>query len=538
MYSIRSILSEFMKENKGTLAKYFLLSLSFPVNDVVLPYYYGQIIEQATRSEAENIWKNTRRTIIIVLVLWTFKQICLSKLETMDSEFLPQLQSYFRKNVVIRILEVHKTNYRDPEIGKLLTQITRLPYAVEELFHQCRHFILPISLTFIFVIGYLFYVHPHLGMIGLAGLLTYFAAVYFYADQCIEKHKQKEEACDQLNEDITDLLANMLSVYSADTMEEELILLEEKQRDLDKKYKETIACSAKFKTIFNSIYMLIFTSVNGYSFYLYSQGKIPVGLLSSTLIITLYVIGMLENASRDIRDFAANVGVLIRLQKIINKLGVPPSPGESPNFKPRGDLVVENLKISYNGRSLQTPHLHIAPLEKVAIIGKSGCGKTSLAKALVRLVPYEGNIYLDGKNIQELDCKFLRRNVLFVPQQARLFNRTVLENILYGNKVTREEVERTLQELKLNITDEDLDRMAGKNGSNLSGGQQQVVYFLRFLFRDSPVIILDEPTASLDEGSRDQVLRILQYISQGRTLIVISHDPAVMNFATRRIKLR
>ena len=540
-YSIGKVLGDFARENKSTLATYFFLSLAFPINDVVLPYYYGQVIDQTSKSSRESIWKNTRRSITIIVFLWVVKQVLMSKLDSLDAVFLPKLQSYVRKTIVIRILEAYKGNYRDPEVGRLLTQVTKLPYIVRDLFHQIRYFVLPVILVVIATLAYLFYVHPHLGFIYLGGILGFLGLIYWFCRTCFEKSDQKEKIHIQLNEDIVDLLSNMLNVYAADTIEEEVIRFEEKQREMDKKYENAVRCASNFKALFNVAYMAIFTSINGYSFYLYSKGdpRISLGSLSSVLIVTLYVVGMLESASREIRDFAANIGVLLRAQKSINELGYPPPEGYPLTKVPNGEIDIQHLRVHYGNReALWIEHLHISPGETVAIVGKTGCGKSTLAKVLIKLLPYKGTVKIDGKDIRGIDCQELRRHIVYIPQQPRLFNRSVLDNITYGSQASKQEVVEALHNLGIyQITEKDLDRPAGKNGDNLSGGQRQVVYFLRFLFRDASVIILDEPTSALDETSRDQVLRILRYLSQGRTTIVITHDPEVMRFASRKIRL-
>ncbi len=538
-FSVKETLKNFASENTSTLVTYFILSLAFPINDVVLPYYYGQVIDKSSKSEMARIWENTRRPITIIVVLWIIKQFLVSKLDSLDAEFLPKIQSYIRKVLILRILEAYKENYRDPEVGRLLTQISKLPYVIRDLFHQIRHYVLPVILVVIATLGYLFYVHPHLGILYMVGILGVISLIYWFCCSCFKKSDQKEKIHLQLNEDIVDLLSNMLNVYSADMVEKEMERIEKRQQELDTAYTEAIKCASGFKALFSAAYTAIFGSINGYSFYLYSKGKISLGSLSSVLIVTLYVIGMLEGASKEIRDFAANIGVLQRSQEAINKLGKIPPKGSNLEVIPTGEITVKNLQVKYGHRiAVNIPYLHVSSGETVAIVGKTGCGKSTFAKALIKLLPYQGTILLDNNDIRKIDCQELRKQIVYIPQQPILFNRSVLDNITYGSQIPRQQVVGMLQSLDIHqITEEDLNRPAGKNGDNLSGGQRQIVYFLRFLFRDGAVIILDEPTSALDENSRNQILRILKYLSQGRTTIIITHDPDVMRFASRVIKL-
>jgi len=534
-FSVQKVLVDFAKENKTTLTTYFFLSLAFPINTVILPYYYGKVIDQASKSKRKEIWTNTRRTIGIIGILWVVKQVLINRLDSLDASFLPKLQSHIRKNLVLRILEIHKDDYKDPEVGRLLTHITKLPYIVRDLFYQARFFILPIALVVLTTWGYLTYLHPHLGLIYMFGILMFIGLVYWFYKSSFELSARKEKVYLQLSEDIVDLLANMLNVYSSATVEEEMIRIEKRQEDLDKKYREAVQCAANFKTLFNILYMFIFASINGYTFYLYSQGKISLGSLTSVLMVTLYVINMLESASAEMRDFAANIGVLKRAQCTVNEMGIPPPRMDERDLK-SGEIIVENLEVKYGDNiGLKIDFLHILPKECVAIIGKTGCGKSTFTKALTKLIPYEGTITIGGIDIRRVSHESLRKQVIYVPQQPRLFNRSILENITYGSDVSREEVEIALEDLGIYLGD--LNRLAGKNGNNLSGGQKQLVYFLRFLFRKGSIVILDEPTASLDGETRNQVLRILKYVSQGRTTIIVTHDPEVMQFSTREIHL-
>lgn len=533
-YSISKSLKDFAKENKATLGMYAFLSLAFPINDVLLPYYYGKIIDKASKSSPSNIWKNTRRNVFIVIIFWVIKQLFTYKLDALDAEFLPKLKSHIRTSVVVRILEAYKEDYRDPEIGRLLIYIMDLPWLVGALFKQVRYFVLPIFPVLFFVFIFLFYVNPQLGLLFIILIAAYFSLAYFYYGSCSQVSSTRERVHTELSEDVADMLSNILNVYSADTIEGELKRFEDYQCSYDKICTKEIKCSSKYKIFFNALYMLIFLSINGYAFYLYSKKKISLASLSSVLIVSLYLVNLLEKSSREMRDFLTCLSIVKMTQEYINKLGKKPKTRKPFSTKLNGKITIKNYQV----RDIQIPFLEINPGEKIAIIGRTGIGKSSLVNSIFKLTPYKGSIYIDNKNIEDIGAQDLRKQIMYIPQESRLFNRTVFENIKYGNdKVEKKNVLEALEKLNITqITEKDLERSAGKNGNNLSGGQKQIVYFMRFLFRDSSIVILDEPTSGLDEITRDQILNILRYIIQGKTMIIISHDKDVpMKFNNIRI---
>jgi ABC-type multidrug transport system fused ATPase/permease subunit len=157
-------------------------------------------------------------------------------------------------------------------------------------------------------------------------------------------------------------------------------------------------------------------------------------------------------------------------------------------------------------------------------------------------IPDSGVVYYDGKTYEQLPMKDIRNMIGYVPQVPVLFNRSIIDNILYGNpKVTRKEVEDMLSNfglLKEFIKHKaGLDTKVGKNGSLLSGGQRQLVWCMRVLLRNPQILILDEPTSSIDEKSKTILSAMLDKYMEDKkhTIVMVTHDPAIMSFATKAI---
>ncbi|MBC1237788.1 ABC transporter ATP-binding protein [Nostoc linckia z18] len=203
------------------------------------------------------------------------------------------------------------------------------------------------------------------------------------------------------------------------------------------------------------------------------------------------------------------------------------------------DIVCTNINFHYAGRLdlIDNFSLTIPGGKVVAIIGKSGCGKSTLAKLIAGLYPLQsGNIRIGLYNIQDLSLDCLRQQVVLVPQEPHFWSRSIVENFRLGAPhVTFEQIVRACQVAEadefINNLPEKYQTILGEFGANLSGGQRQRLAIARAIVTDPPVLILDESTGGLDPVSEAQVLDKLFQHRRGKTTILITHRPKVVNRA-------
>ncbi len=548
-YNIFKSLGKFLGENRQLVFAYIFFSLGTPIIEVVLPHYYGKLIEGIRGStpnarpplKSNGGFPKNSGTIAplvkTILALWIISQVFNGILDYLDSIFIPKLQSYIRMEMVNTILQIFKENHKDLEIGDLLAKIIKLPVVIRDLFHQIRSFMLPSLLVLIAAAGYFTYIDIRLGMLSILGFVLFIGIAVKLGNSCMDVSQNLDDEHNSLHEDISDLFYNLLNVYSSNTIADELKKLEEYQENMDNRYAETIKCSSKFKLAFNASFIVIFTCINGFAYYLYKKGEIPVDKLVSVFIIVLYIIAQLSAVSSEIRDFVFNMGTILSTQKYLQSLSPPESNVESFNGK------IEDGTIDFINVNMKIPHmdnfnLHVDSKEKVVIVGKIGSGKTTILRLLLKLkLPNSGQILIDGQN---MNCDSIREQVTYVPQNPQLFNRTILENIGYGiPNLERDDVEKTLKSLELNnmFGTHTLDSNVGKNGTNLSGGQKQMIFLLRCFFRPTKIIILDEPTSSLDDVSKEYILKLLPYLFKNKTVLAVTHDSAIIPYFDRVVKM-
>lgn len=188
-----------------------------------------------------------------------------------------------------------------------------------------------------------------------------------------------------------------------------------------------------------------------------------------------------------------------------------------------------NFRYDTDKAVLHNFSFEIKPDTKVALVGESGQGKTTITSLLMRLYEVDGGeIVIDGQNINDVTQASLRQNIGVVFQEPALFSGTIRENIAYGKpKATISEIEAAAK--AANAHDficqfpKDYDSQIGERGLKLSGGQKQRIAIARALLKDAPILILDEATSSLDTKSERQVQRALEHLMQGRTTLIIAH---------------
>ncbi|GIU46279.1 type I secretion system permease/ATPase [Shewanella colwelliana] len=212
----------------------------------------------------------------------------------------------------------------------------------------------------------------------------------------------------------------------------------------------------------------------------------------------------------------------------------------------QGQINADHISFNYPGS--ERPVLHpmsvsITPGERVAIIGRNGSGKSTLAKLLVGLYqPSKGSLRYDGLDSAQIHPTDLRRNFGYLPQDITLFHGTIRDNILFGTRqVTEHQLIRAVQLSGVNqftdIETEGLDQQVGEGGQSLSRGQRQTIALARATLNDPPVLLMDEPTASLDARAEKQFIRAMQNVTKERTLLLITHKMHLLNLVDRIIVL-
>ena len=272
------------------------------------------------------------------------------------------------------------------------------------------------------------------------------------------------------------------------------------------------------------------------------DGELTVGALVAFNMIAAQAVQPILRLSQIWQDFQQ---VQISIERLGDILNSPPEPAPLMRLAPpvpRGGIEFRNVTFRYRpgaAEVLRDVSLVIEPGETIGIVGPSGSGKSTLTKLVQRLyLPSEGQVFLDGADLSQVDPAWLRSHIGVVLQENLLFNRTVHENIAFASPAMPRA--QAIEIARLAGADEFIDKLADgydtmieERGANLSGGQRQRIAIARALATDPRILILDEATSALDYESERIIQRNMRRIVKGRTVIIIAHRLAAVRGCNR-----
>lgn len=265
---------------------------------------------------------------------------------------------------------------------------------------------------------------------------------------------------------------------------------------------------------------------------LWERGLVTVG---DFVLIQVYILGLFNQVwgigrnMRQLYDAFADATEMLDIMELPHE--IQDVQGAKPLIVKEGAITFDHVHFEYrDGHSLlQDFSLGILPREKIALIGSSGAGKSTITKLLLRLYDVNsGMIRIDGQDISQVTQESLRRAIAFVPQEPMLFHRSLMDNIRYGRQgATDEEVIEAAKQAHchefISRYEEGFDTMVGERGVKLSGGERQRVAIARAILKNAPILVLDEATSSLDSESERLIQDALLRLMEGKTVIAIAH---------------
>lgn len=458
-----------------------------------------------------------------------------------------KIETDMRRDAYAHLQQLSDTYYNNTKVGQIMGRITNDLFDVTEFAHHCpeEFFIAGIKAVVSFII---------LATVNLPLTVMIFVIVPVMAVVCIKLNRRNRRAfakqrvqIGELNASIEDSLLGQKVVKAFTNEDVECAKFEKgNQKFLDIK-KETYKYMATFQTstrAFDGLMYLVII-LGGGTFLV--KGWITPGDL---VAYTMYVSTLIATIRRII-EFAEQfqrglTGIERFLQIVDADIEIFDEPDAVPMPKPKGEITFDQVSFEYpddHNRVFRNLNLTVHPGEKLAIVGPSGGGKTTLCNLIPRFYDVtSGQILIDGTDIKHFTLKSLRENIGIVQQEVYLFSGTVMENILYGcQTASREEAIEAAKKAGADEFIKDLkdgyDTYVGERGVKLSGGQKQRISIARVFLKNPPIMILDEATSALDNESEFAVAKSLNKLSEGRTTITIAHRLSSIKNADRILVL-
>jgi len=379
---------------------------------------------------------------------------------------------------------------------------------------------------------YMFAKNWELTLYVLAPLPLLAIAIYFV--NTIIHHRSE-----QIQAQLSDLTTNAQESYSGIRVIKSFVQEEAMFkffRNNSERYRKSAVNLAKVEAIyFPSIGLLIGISTL-LTIFIGGIYQMDNRITSGTIAEFVVYINMLTFPVSALGWVASMIQRASASQKRLNEfLHTKPGIKNPPNaFKGAisGDIIMKDVEFTYTHtgiKAINSLSLHIRKGQKIALIGRTGSGKTTIAQLLLRMFdPQEGEILVDGKNIREFELQSLRRQIGYIPQDVFLFSDTIANNISFGlEKSNKEELEEAA--LKASVDTEimqfpaNYETIVGERGVTLSGGQKQRLSIARALIKDSSILIFDDCLSAVDAKTEKQILNNLQEVLEQKTAIIITH---------------
>ena len=445
-----------------------------------------------------------------------------------------------RRTLYTHIQRLSLAEHDQARTGDLISRVTDDIEAIQDFVNSALLGIFVSVLTLMGMIGVMFYVNRRFTLIALCVVPPLFLVVLHYTRQI----KKASRAVRKKESELTSVVAEVLTserVVKAFAREDYEV------RRFEAQSLENVETALRARTLKAKLSPLveIIVAVGTALVLLYGTRLALAGTISAgVLVVFLLYLGRMYKPMRDLAKMTDTVSKAFvgyeRVQEVLqieSRVRDLPGARRAPKFK--GKIGFDNVSFSYDGETpvLKNIDFEVDPGQVAAFVGPSGAGKTTIISLIPRFYdPQSGAVKIDGVDIRRYKIKSVRQQISFVLQETLLFHTSVWQNIAYGKPdASRAEIVRAAELANaaefIEKMPEGYDTMIGERGLNLSGGQRQRIAIARAIIRNTPILILDEPTTGLDSSSEQLVLEALGRLMKGRTCVVIGHHLSAIRHA-------
>jgi len=445
--------------------------------------------------------------------------------------FAGKIRKFLTEKFYGKVLTLPQS-YFDSEIsGKIVNQLNRGIMTIQAFLNGLTNFILPTFLQSIFTIAVLAIYSIPIALFTLLLFPLYLTLSYYSSVRWGKEEVKKNRLEDISRGRIQEVVANISLVKSFNNEKNEFSLVEKTLNKINEIYAGQSQTFHIYDFSRGLTLNIILMLVNVVVFYDTFQGILTIG--------EMVLILQLVNQAR--RPLFAMSFILTQIQtaengskeffEILDLPSVENFSADAKMIKVKDpSITFSNVTFRYEKSEtvLQDVSFSIKKQEKIALVGHSGAGKSTIVNLILKFYePTDGKIYLKDTSYNTLSHRFVRNNIALVFQENELFSSTIRENVGYGNSATEEDLIRALQ--LANAYDfvkklpKGLDSEVGERGVRLSGGQKQRIQIARAILKNAPILILDEATSSLDARSEKEVQNALENLMQNKLVIIIAH---------------
>ena len=498
----------------------------------------GMVYPIVTREMLENYIPNRMyKTIviagIIVLALYVLRMLLRYFVQYYGHIIGVKMQSQMRIDLFNHLQKLPFGFYDNNETGRIMTRITSDLFEVCELAHHGPENLLISSVMIILSFTYLFSIDPWLTLIIFACVPIMIVVTAHYRKAMKKAFDDRRKSNATINASVESSVTGIRVTKAYTNSAREVEKFKKGDEEFVNASKSAYNAMAKFhsSTSFITDIFNVFILIAG-GLFLYNE-RITFPEYSAFVVSVSMFISPVTTLIGFMEQFQNGVSGFRRFVEIMEEAPETDREGAEELTDVKGVIEFKNVTYSYDPTKevLHDVNLRIEQGRKVALVGPSGGGKTTLCHLLpnfYKLTEADGGIYIDGKDIRDLTLESVRRNIGIVQQDVFLFVGTIRDNILYGRPdATEEEMHEAARRANLHdyimTLEKGYDTEIGERGVKLSGGQKQRLSIARVFLKDPAILILDEATSALDNTTEVLIQQALDELCKGRTTLVVAH---------------
>lgn len=523
----------YFKPYKKTLILDLICAGLTTLCELVLPIIMRYITNQGLYNLAAFSMKSILIVVSIYIALRIVDCIATYYMAGVGHIMGAKIETDMRRDAYRHLHQLSNTYYNNTKVGQIMGRITNDLFDVTEFAHHCpeEFFIAGVKLLISFVI---------LARINVLLTLIMFVIIPIMIFVCMKLNfrmrsvfRSQRSQIGELNARIEDSLLGQKVVKAFTNEEMEGQKFEEDNGKFLHIKTDSYHLMAQFNATTHAFDGIMYVAVLLFGSIFMLRGLVAPGDLVAFLMYVTTLITTIRRIIEFAEQFQRGMTGIERFLQIMDAdIEIFDEPDAVEMDAPKGEIRFQDVSFEYpddHNQVFRNLNLTIRPGEKVAIVGPSGGGKTTLCNLIPRFYDVtDGKISIDGQNVKNFTLKSLRQNIGMVQQDVYLFSGTIYENIVYGRPgASREEVVEAakragahdfIMELK-----DGYDTYVGERGVKLSGGQKQRISIARVFIKNPAILILDEATSALDNESEFAVAQSLNRLSEGRTTLTIAH---------------
>lgn len=509
-------------------------SVTWPLDTLLWPYILHGVVDLFTAHDQARaaVWEGLLPFIMGAVTLAVCVEVASRWMGFTSAKAVPRLQADIRLAMFDPIQRHSPRYFNDRFAGGLANQITEMATHIEAILSRLFWPLVPSLGACILGCFFLGNVHPLFAWLLVGWTLVHFGlSIAFSRFVGVYEHRHSQTRSTLLGH-IVDSLTNNFAVNLFYRFKEERARIALSQNKEEEAHRRARVYVEKMRSWLSLAYVLaVIFGIFGSVIRLWIAEQITTGQVVQVFASLWSFAMMLWAASVELPALFQSLGIARQAYTTLQEpedLG--DVPGAAPLILSQGDIVFDNVSFHYGEKKLFcNRHVAIRGGERIGLVGYSGAGKSTFVNLILRLFPLEGGrILIDGQEIACVTLASLRQQIALIPQDPVLFHRTLWDNIAYGRpQASKEEI---YEAARLAHCHEFISKLpggyaslVGERGTKLSGGEKQRIAIARAILANTPILILDEATSSLDSLTEQYIQESLANLMQGKTTLVVAH---------------